>query len=34
MTARILLGWVDPAELEPEVDEEAEGDENEEEATA
>ena len=34
MTARILLGWVDPAELESEVDEEAEGDENEEEATA
>ena len=34
MTARIPLGWVDPAELESEVDEEAEGDENEEEATA
>ena len=29
MTARVLLGWVDPAELEPEVsdDDEAEGDE-------
>ena len=30
MTARILLGWVDPAELEPEVDEDAEGEQEEE----
>ena len=35
MTARVLLGWVDPAELEPEVEEtEAEGEDGEEEAGA
>lgn len=35
MTARVMLGWVDPADLEPEADEEAEsGDETEEEAKA
>ncbi|EIE50739.1 transcription elongation factor NusA [Salipiger aestuarii] len=30
MTARVLLGWVDPTELEPEVDENAEGEQEEE----
>ena len=34
MTARVLLGWVDPAELEPEVDEDEEADDTEVEAGA